>query len=507
MKKVVKWFKKYQFILFSFLVSFIFLSITSKNSFLYPLNDWVDANAFFTVGKSLMNGVIPYKDIFEQKGILLYLIYGLGYLISNKSFYGVFIIEVAFFTIFLYFVSKIVRLFLNSKFVYIILPILSFLITTSVAFTHGGSAEEFCLPMFAFSLYYYLKHFKEKELTGKILILNGMMAGCVFLIKYTLLGFWIAFMMFIFFDLIIKKKYKEAFLDCIYFLIGMFIPIFLALIYFLLTNSLKEFIDCYFLINMTAYNETDLGLVVKILEIYDGVIRSLLNNGLLVFFSILLIPLFISNLKISKYTKFSLVGMCLITALGLFWGMHFYRYYMLPMFIFIVISLIGCVIYFERFLNKFCFSKFKWIIFSILYILLVILTYLNANYKDMILMSKDNMFQFKYASYINNYDKPTMLNMGYLDGGLYTTTGIIPNTRFFEVQNIPYDKYPDNLDDMRENVINKKVDFILYYTRKDIDYVKEHDGYIFDNYELVYDDSYLFENDSYTAFLFQLKDL
>jgi len=118
---------------------------------------------------------------------------------------------------------------------------------------------------------------------------------------------------------------------------------------------------------MTAYNETDLGLVVKILEIYDGVIRSLLNNGLLVFFSILLIPLFISNLKISKYTKFSLVGMCLITALGLFWGMHFYRYYMLPMFIFIVISLIGCVIYFERFLNKFCFSKFKWIIFSILY--------------------------------------------------------------------------------------------------------------------------------------------
>ena len=60
-----------------FLIIFIILLLTSKNSFLYPLNDWVDENAFFTMGKSLMNGVVPYRDLYEQKGPLLYLIFGI----------------------------------------------------------------------------------------------------------------------------------------------------------------------------------------------------------------------------------------------------------------------------------------------------------------------------------------------------------------------------------------------------------------------------------------------
>ena len=60
MKKINK------YLIFSFLVAFITLLITSKNSFLYLFNDWVDANSFFTVGKSMFNGLVVYKDIFEQ---------------------------------------------------------------------------------------------------------------------------------------------------------------------------------------------------------------------------------------------------------------------------------------------------------------------------------------------------------------------------------------------------------------------------------------------------------
>jgi len=87
---------KFKIILYCFLVSFIILLFTSKCSFLYPFNDWVDANAFFTVGKSMMNGIVPYRDLFEQKGLLLYFIYGVGYLISNTTFIGIFILEIIF---------------------------------------------------------------------------------------------------------------------------------------------------------------------------------------------------------------------------------------------------------------------------------------------------------------------------------------------------------------------------------------------------------------------------
>ena len=71
------------------LISTVFLGICTRSSPLYPLNDWVDSNCFFTVGKAMMNGKVVYRDIYEQKGILLYLIHGLGYLISNTTFLSV----------------------------------------------------------------------------------------------------------------------------------------------------------------------------------------------------------------------------------------------------------------------------------------------------------------------------------------------------------------------------------------------------------------------------------
>ena len=102
--------KKILIIIYLFLISFIILMFSSKNSFLYPFNDWVDANAFFTVGKSMFHGIVPYKDIFEQKGPLLYLIYGFASLISFKTFFGVFILEVLFWTVALIYFYKILKL-------------------------------------------------------------------------------------------------------------------------------------------------------------------------------------------------------------------------------------------------------------------------------------------------------------------------------------------------------------------------------------------------------------
>ena len=83
-----------------FFIAGIFLAICSKSSFLYPLNDWVDSNCFFTVGKAIANGEVLYKDIYEQKGPLVYFIHALAYLLSSDSFTGVYIIEVVSFGLF-----------------------------------------------------------------------------------------------------------------------------------------------------------------------------------------------------------------------------------------------------------------------------------------------------------------------------------------------------------------------------------------------------------------------
>ena len=57
---------------FCLLTATMILLFCSQNSPLYPMNDWVDVNAFFTVGKGMMNGLVPYKDLFEQISLPLY---------------------------------------------------------------------------------------------------------------------------------------------------------------------------------------------------------------------------------------------------------------------------------------------------------------------------------------------------------------------------------------------------------------------------------------------------
>ena len=89
----------------------------------------------------MMNGKILYVDIFDQKGPLLFLYYGIASLISYRTFIGVFLLELVSFSIFLYYAYRFLRLYLKQETSLLALPVISFLIFTLPAFTHGGSVE------------------------------------------------------------------------------------------------------------------------------------------------------------------------------------------------------------------------------------------------------------------------------------------------------------------------------------------------------------------------------
>ena len=59
------------------LSAFLIMMVATRSSFLYPCNNWNDANSYFSVGKALFNGKMPYRDVFDQKGMYLYFFYGL----------------------------------------------------------------------------------------------------------------------------------------------------------------------------------------------------------------------------------------------------------------------------------------------------------------------------------------------------------------------------------------------------------------------------------------------
>lgn len=488
--------------LFCLLISFIALLITSKCSFLYRLNDWVDANAFFTMGKGIMNGLVPYKDLFEQKGPIIYLVYGLGYLISNKTFLGVFILEVISFSIFLYYSRKIIILFIKEKYTYIILPILTSLIVTSRAFVHGGSCEEFTLPLLIISLYYFIRHFKEKELSFKDIFIIGFISGIILITKYTMMGLSFGVALFIVLDYIIKKKYKSCFKFILIFLLGFIIPLIILLIYLLSTNSLNDFIDCYFSINLNAYSVTDISLINRFFNIIKTILKQLILNGIAISILFMFIPFIFIKSKENTYFKISIVGIIIFTFIFIFYGLKAYRYYVLPTFIFLLIPLIFIFKYLDSKNIKLFDKKITYII---IIVLSLISNYMFANYRDRILLPKSRYFQFKFADYINKYENPTLLNAGFLDAGVYTTSGIVPNIRYFELQNLSYDRYPDNLDSINKYIEDKSVMFVLYYTRDSKKKVLKKHGTLVKNYDLVLESRHDFENFNINAFLFKVK--
>ncbi|MDH6355503.1 hypothetical protein M2132_001848 [Dysgonomonas sp. PH5-45] len=68
-----------------FVYNALLLFLCSRMSPLYDFNAWSDINVYFTIGKGWMNGLLPYRDLFDHKGPLIFLIYGIGYLIAFFS--------------------------------------------------------------------------------------------------------------------------------------------------------------------------------------------------------------------------------------------------------------------------------------------------------------------------------------------------------------------------------------------------------------------------------------
>ena len=81
--------RRYTLPLFCLLCSLAVLAVCSRSSPLYATNDWVDANIYFTIGRGMHQGLMPYRDLLDHKGPLLYLLHWAAAAVSSTSFFGV----------------------------------------------------------------------------------------------------------------------------------------------------------------------------------------------------------------------------------------------------------------------------------------------------------------------------------------------------------------------------------------------------------------------------------
>ena len=455
----------YSILAFCLVLSFLYLLFCSKSSPLYPFNDWVDANAFFTMGKGMMHGLVPYRDLFEQKGPLLYFVYGLASLISYRTFIGGFILEAIAFTFFLFFSFKSLSLFVNRKLAALTLPILAILILNLKAFTHGGSAEELCLPLLAISLYHLLRYLKTNDITAaapSVFFWNGLIAGCILWVKFSMLGFWLGWILAFFINLISQKRAGQAVKGVAAFLGGMLAATIPWIIYFGVNHAILDWINTYFVINLTSYSK-ELSLVERLSGIagylfaifaIDPIFGLILWLGMV---SFLIFKKFINKIC----NRIALFGSFLLLSAGIFLGGIGWVYYYLILTPLVVTGLIIAIDAVKlKAVNEISVQKTAIVIAAILFISLP-LEYKFGQNTYMLALKQQDLVQYKFAEIINRSPNPKLLNYGSLDLGLYMTAGINPSFKYFELQNLSYSSYPTNLDEQKRYIREKIPDFVV----------------------------------------------
>jgi hypothetical protein len=498
-----------------FFTALIIMTICSRSSFLYPFNLWDDANSYFTVGKCIFRGFVPYRDLFDQKGIMLYFIYGLASLISPKTFIGVYIFEVVAAFLSVLAIFRIYQLFIEDDLiVYIATPITAAVIYTSIDFYWGGSAEEYLFPWIMWGMYLSVKYFRyefPEAMSYRKVMMGGVLAGFVLNIKFNSLGFFFAWMAAVFFaDIIGERAVKKAFASCGLFLLGMFTATIPWLIYFGANGAIGDWLYVYIYKNVFEYSKK-LTIAERAAKFYDIMKNHALNNELvfaLIFFGVVafiasyviktiwgeknhLIENYVVDLRV--YELLNLGALLFFLVLVIFIGGVSLPYYPFPMNGFVVFGFIPICYIIEKFENEVLFK----VLIPVSAILMVLLCFLlSINVKTMGLKQKD-IFLFKFRDYIasTGVEDPGIILEFTFDIGLYTVLDTEPICYYFQTQTL---NMQEVLDYQKQYVHSGEADFVV-----SVDNAAEGIG---DRYDLVMEDRCVFYNFDQTYYLYQRND-
>ena len=226
-------------------VAFGVLFFASYDSFTHDLFYRCDSAWFFMCGKAWMNGLVPYVDFADSKGPLLWLIYGIGYLIDNDSYIGMFWIETVFYAVTLLYAYKSARIWLSphkSAIAAALLPLALFFPSTHSEMR----AEDFCHPFQMIALYYLLEClYNNKKLHFRAAFACGVCAGACTMMKWN-----IAAMSIILFAVLlwhIRKSWKTMAQATAIFLAGFLVIVLPFVVYFYLIDGLQGLTYEYFI--------------------------------------------------------------------------------------------------------------------------------------------------------------------------------------------------------------------------------------------------------------------
>lgn len=230
----------------------VFFSLQSPQSIISINSTKIDSAVFQYVAHGMKQGLVPYVDMFDHKGPLIYWIDLLG--ISIHKDHGIWLLEIV-----VIFVSMLLafggaKLIVDEKFAFIAVMI-GFL--GMGRFYDGGNyTEVWALPAIFYALYVFIKYLKNDAIKMYESALCGIGLGCIFLLRMNMIGVYIGCILVILFLAIRKNELPKLLPHIIALLVGFVAAILPALIYLYANSAISECFEQYIQFNLSYQKAT-----------------------------------------------------------------------------------------------------------------------------------------------------------------------------------------------------------------------------------------------------------
>ena len=439
-----------EILLYCLLTAFLALLFASTASPLYATNFWTDTNIYFTIGRGLREGLMPYRDLFDHKGPLLYLLYGLAAGISNTDFSGVFLLEVLFLAAFLFLAFRFAGKAGASAAAFAAPPLAAMAVCGCRAFTQGGSAEEFCLPFLLLGMGCAAELIRPEEKSNgenKARIVSaalfGISAAAVFLIKYTDCGLFFGLGLFMVFSVWRARGMASVFRMFVWMLLGFLVLCALVFGYYALRGALSDCLRAYFADNLTSYSGAPMNLRLHVWNALaylrtqsqaNPVLAALTGTGILAWMGYWLRR----GGKGSVFSALAFPAGAAVLLLTCYWGEMAHPYYALVFAATAVPGLCALLSLPGHFFGGLR-VRYGLAVAALLTLLVPLPAALKPEMRTLRSVHRQEMPQMIFAAKmweLSGEKAPTLLDLTSLDQGFYLAAGVLPATRYFADNNL-----------------------------------------------------------------------
>lgn len=252
------------------------LSVLLPSNPAYSPFTYRDSGVFLYTGWRILNGEIPYVNIWDHKPPIIYYINALGLAISNNSRWGVWVLEFISLYIAVYLGFRLMKKIFGSYAA--IIGTFIWVFSLSFLIVNGNLTEEYILPLqFGALIIFYRSSINTQKKSLYFLI--GVLGGLALFLKQTSIGIWVAIVTYLFIFGIKEKTFKNNIIEIFLICFGGLVIAIVVCGYFFAKGAIFEFWESAFVFNFFYSTRQIDGLVDRLWKLLD--FRNITQTGIL----------------------------------------------------------------------------------------------------------------------------------------------------------------------------------------------------------------------------------